>query len=133
METSNDALIRSYSALSNAHFSGRDASAILGVSYYSLRRRVGGYRRFAHLTNADLDRMVAAVLRETGMIGVESVRARMLSRGMLVQRSHIRAAVQRVDSAGAARRRRRCLRRRIYHVPYGNFLWHVDGWLKLVR
>ena len=39
----------------------------------------------------------------------------------------------RVNPTAAARRWSRTVARRVYHVPYPNSLWHIDGNMRLIR
>lgn len=55
------------------------------------------------------------------------------NRGIIVQRSRVRAAIHRVDPENTALRRSVTIRRRVYHVDGPNCLWHVDGNHKLIR
>lgn len=67
-------------------------------------------------------------------IGPESVRARLLGQGILVQRQRVRASLLRTDPAAAAQRTlSQRLYRRAYHVAGPNSLWHLDGNHKLIR
>ena len=50
-----------------------------------------------------------------------------------VQRSRLRASIQRVDPNTIALRRRETIRRRVYCVDGPNNLWHIDGNHKLIR
>ena len=50
-----------------------------------------------------------------------------------VQRSRLRASIQRVDPNTTALRRRETIRRRVYCVDGPNKLWHIDGNHKLIR
>ena len=50
-----------------------------------------------------------------------------------VQRSRLRASIQRVDPHATALRRRETVQRRVYSVNGPNSLWHIDGNHKLIR
>ena len=53
------------------------------------------------------------------------------SKGIQVQRSRLRQAIQSVDPSGV--QRRKTITRRVYSVPCPNYLWHIDGIHKLIR
>ena len=50
-----------------------------------------------------------------------------------VQRTRLRASIQRVDPHATALRRRETVQRRVYSVDGPNSLWHIDGNHKLIR
>ena len=51
----------------------------------------------------------------------------------LVPRQALRNSIYRVDGSEVAMCSTSTIRRRIYSVPYPNFVWHVDGHHKLIR
>ena len=51
--------------------------------------------------------------------------------GVLVRREDARLVLLELDPQNVDKRRRRRLRRRIYHSPGPNFVWHIDGHDKL--
>ena len=53
------------------------------------------------------------------------------SYGLVVDRETVRVALQALDPEGVARRSRKRLIRRKYHVNGPNFIWHIDGYDKL--
>lgn len=61
------------------------------------------------------------------------IRALLRAQGVLVTRSRVREMLIRVNPAAAARRWSRTVARRVYHVPYPNSLWHIDGNMRLIR
>ena len=52
---------------------------------------------------------------------------------MWVQRTRLRASIQRVDPHATALRRREIVQRRVYSVDGPNSLWHIHGNHKLIR
>ena len=51
--------------------------------------------------------------------------------GIQVPRETFRILVTELDPVGIQERRKRSLRRRTYHTPGPNYVWHVDGYDKL--
>ena len=52
-------------------------------------------------------------------------------RGIVTDRETVRHILRQIDPDGVESRRRRRLRRRMYHNRGPNYLWHIDGWDKL--
>lgn len=50
-----------------------------------------------------------------------------------MQRSRVRAAINRVDPENSALRWATVITRRVYSVPWPNSLWHIDGHHSLIR
>lgn len=61
------------------------------------------------------------------------MRALLHSQGEVITRSRVRDMLARVNPTAAARRWSRTVSRRVYHVPYPNSLWHIDGNMRLIR
>ncbi len=57
----------------------------------------------------------------------------LVRQGIRVSRKSFRSALHRVDSAGIQARSLTTIRRRIYSVPYPNYIWHIDGHHKMIR
>ena len=57
----------------------------------------------------------------------------LVTRGLLVPRSHLRASIHRVDPENTAARRSVTIRRRVYFADGPNAIWHIDGNHKLIR
>ena len=98
-------------------------------------------QKYAALSDDELDLVVCEACLGNRLIGPEAVRARLISKGMQVQRRRVRESMLRVDPATAAERclfSRPC--RRVYNVAGPNSLWlwkpqadHLDGNHKLIR
>jgi hypothetical protein len=54
-------------------------------------------------------------------------------RRIVVQRRRVRTSLQRTDPTATAKRWSQTATRRTYSVPTPNFLWHIDGHMKLIR
>ena len=61
------------------------------------------------------------------------VAGHLLKEGVRVQRAKLRRSIHRVDPEGVAERRSVAVRRRAYHVPSPNEVWHIDGHHKLIK
>lgn len=113
--------------------SGAATARVFGMTIDALRWRMGRLRQASNITDVELDAVVRWIVSENELTGERMLIGRLRARGIMVSRQRVRDSVSRVDAAGAALRRRRRLRRRVYFVPYCNFLWHIDGWHKLRR
>jgi hypothetical protein len=47
--------------------------------------------------------------------------------GVHVTRVRLRASIHRTDPHGVVERGRHVIRRRVYSVPYANYVWHIDS------
>lgn len=63
----------------------------------------------------------------------QMMRALLHAQGVIVTRSRVREMLTRINPTAAARRWSRMVARRVYHVPYPNSLWHIDGNMRLIR
>uniref|UniRef100_A0A0F8BQL1 Integrase catalytic domain-containing protein n=2 Tax=Larimichthys crocea TaxID=215358 RepID=A0A0F8BQL1_LARCR len=61
------------------------------------------------------------------------MRAYLHAEGIVVQRRRVRETLNRIDPAAAAQRWSQTVARRMYHVPFPNSLWHIDGHMRLIR
>ena len=112
-------------------------AAIMGVSRCTLYRRmidegrvIGGY---SLISDADLDSIIHGVKLDHPHDG-EVMMAGYISRiGIHISRARLRASIHRVDPEGVAARSRHVIRRRVYSVPYPNFVWNIDSHHKLIR
>ena len=57
----------------------------------------------------------------------------LVTRGLLVPRSRLRASIHRVDPENTAARRSVTIRRRVYFADGPNAIWHIDGNHMLIR
>lgn len=113
------------------------AARQLGVSRTTVwRRRVSlqtlpAINQFSTISDSELDSIIVDILHH-GNAGESYVCGSLRSRGFRIQRWRIRERLREVDAEGRAERRRRTLRRRVYHVPVSNYLWHIDSNHKLI-
>lgn len=104
----------------------------LRVNYrqFDLRRA----QQFASISDDELDDLVREIVSGNDLIGPESVRASLRSRGLMIQRRRVRDSMLRTNPAAAAfRSLMERPERRSYSVQGPNSLWHIDGNHKLIR
>ncbi|XP_072558004.1 uncharacterized protein [Paramormyrops kingsleyae] len=120
-------------------FTTREIADILGVSKRTVKRRLRQFNlslqsHYTNLTDSDLDERVQEVVNGNDELGVESVRARLIGIGVVVQRQRVWQSLNRIDPGAAAHRAMsHRLHRRTYSVAGPNSLWHLDGNHKLIR
>ena len=61
------------------------------------------------------------------------IQGHLTSKGVHVQRDKVRKAIHTVDTEGVEKRKQKPIKRRVYSVPFPNYIWHIDGNHKLVR
>ncbi|XP_078016898.1 uncharacterized protein LOC117250648 isoform X2 [Epinephelus lanceolatus] len=97
---------------------------ILGCSSSFLYKRtkllgIPVRRRFSVIDDEELERhMMRGLLRADGL---------------LLPRRRVREMLAHINPAAAARRWSSTVARRVYHIPYPNSLWHIDGNMRLIR
>ncbi|KAL1270812.1 hypothetical protein QQF64_029828 [Cirrhinus molitorella] len=89
--------------------------------------------RMAAVDEAELENVVRRLQREFPNSGNEIMRALLIAEGLRVSRQRVREMLVRINPAAAARRWSSTVARRVYHVPYPNSLWHIDGNMRLIR
>ena len=112
-------------------------ASILGVSRATVYRRLeeAGISPddSSPLTDNQLDEIITSIKRDHPNDGEVLLQGHLLRQGIRVSRQALRNAIHRVDHENTVARRRMVVRRRIYSVPYPNYIWHVDGHHKLIR
>ena len=120
-------------------FSWQKISEILGVSRWSLHRRVRemnlpNIREFSLISNDELDTLVKEYINRHGETsGQTYITGYLRSLGLHIQRQQIRDCMARVNSDNAFLRWGMIVARRRYHVPWPNSLWHLDRHHSLTR
>ena len=63
------------------------------------------------------------------------IQAYLITEGLRLPEHRVRASPERVDPTGIAIRwsQHQCIHRRVYYAPHSNALWHIDGYMALVR
>ena len=103
----------------------------MGLSEHRLRIR----QTYTDMNYSDLDGLVRCILREFPNAGYKKMTGFLLARGIRLQQSRIRSAMQRVNPEGCLLRslELNVLHRRSYQVYGPLALWHLDGNHKLIR
>ncbi|CAC5376050.1 unnamed protein product [Mytilus coruscus] len=119
-------------------FSRKCMASLLHVSISSIKRRLRDYRillrrRYAVISDTDLDNHVRRITQFNRSLGQRMVQGILKTEGIVLQRRRVAESLIRVDEAGIAIRWCRTIRRRSYQVSGPNALWHVDGNHKLIR
>lgn len=109
----------------------------LGMHRHTVRRNLlrHGLSRNKHsnISDTNLDQIVRAFKQHTPDAGVRYLIGFLRRHGLRIQKYRIYASLQRVDGLGQALRRNSAIRRREYHSPRPNALWHSDGHHKLIH
>ena len=120
-------------------FSWCKIAKLLGVSRWTIHRRIEKYnlqetREFSDLSDERLDELVMTYISTHGpATGQGYVAGYIKSLGLRVQRKRVRESMARMDPQNTALRWGVVVSRRMYHVPWPNSLWHLDGHHSLIR
>lgn len=108
---------------------------LLEVSRATLYRRLkeNNIVSYSSLTDNELDETVRSIKVYHPNDGEVLMQGHLRSMNICVSRRSLRESIHRVDKTGVADRQRRVVRRKIYSVPYPNYVWHIDGHHKLVK
>ncbi|MED6259061.1 hypothetical protein ATANTOWER_016409 [Ataeniobius toweri] len=60
------------------------------------------------------------------------MRALLCAQGVTVTQARVREVLTRTSPTSAASRCSQTVARRVYHVPYPNSFWHIDGNMQLI-
>ena len=120
--------------LMSQHFSWQESATILQVSVKTLQRRAKewGIIKFSLTSDSQLDQAIGEYLHECPHAGEAVIIGHLRSINICVQRSRIRAAVQRRTGCNG-QSSHQAIVRRTYDVSGPNALWHVDGNHKMIR
>ena len=125
--------------LRGLNFSWSKISKMFGVSRWTIMRRVEEYglselQQFSDISDDRIDAIIRDYMSRHGSTTGEPLMSGYLhSLGLHIQRSRIRAAINRVDPRNTALRWGALVSRRRYFVPWPNSLWHIDGHHSLIR
>lgn len=112
------------------------AASILGISrptLYKLMRQFHISRsKFVPLTHDELDSTISEIKAQHPHLGEVMLNGHLHSRGIVVQRHRLRESIRRVDATGVELRRTGAITRRVYNVPWPNFIWHIDSNHRLI-
>ena len=121
------------------NFSWCKISQMFGVSRWTVMRRVQEYglsdlQEFSNISDNRIDDIIRDYMSRHGSTTGEPLMSGYFHcLGLHVQRSRIRAAINRVDPRNTALRWGALVSRRKYYVPWPNSLWHIDGHHSLIR
>ena len=124
--------------LRGLNFTWTKIAEILGCSRSTLYRRLEeeGISRdcyYANITDGQLDATISQIKESHPKDGEVMILGHLRRRGIRIQRWRVRASIHRIDPINTALRRRRTVRRRVYHVSGPNAVWHLDGNHKLIH
>ena len=91
------------------------------------------FNGFSDITDEDLRSIVSDIQQEMPDIGQSMLRGVLIARGIHVSTVRLRECLSELDPINSVLRWASPIRRRVYYVPYPNFLWHIDGNHKLIR
>lgn len=114
----------------------KDIGRVLGVSYKTVMRRAKqlgmAKRTYDDISREELVAEVkAAYERGSGGQGYRSIQAQLEGRGIKAKRDQIASICREVDPEGSRQRYTNTKMRRMYKVPWINYVWHIDGHHKL--
>ena len=119
------------------NFSVVKISKILGVSRSTIYRRLEEngrcVQKYSFISNDLLDVEVKRICQQYPRDGEVMITGHLAHRGIHVTRAKLRASIHRVDPQGVASRSLHTIKRRVYEVPYSNYVWHLDSHHKLIR
>ena len=122
---------------SNRKITITELARSLQVHRHTLRKQLRdhGIARPVHSTisDQDLDELIAAYKELHPKSGIRYVLGFLSQVGLHIQRARVRDSLRRTDALGQALRNHATIDRRVYIVPFPNYLWHIDGHHKLIR
>ena len=89
-------------------------------------------RKFSDISDKDLEYLVRAFKLMKPNSGLRYVMGFLEGNGLRVQKWRVRMTLHRLDGLRQALRNHAAIDRREYTVPYSNYLWHIDGYHKLI-
>ena len=111
----------------------RDLGVSIPSLYKFIRENGISHQKYSTLSEQEVENSVKEVKKRHPNAGEIMIQGHLQSQGLTLQRHKIRKAIHAVDPDGVEARRRPTIKRRVYSVPYPNYLWHIDGNHKLIR
>ncbi|XP_067938690.1 uncharacterized protein [Watersipora subatra] len=105
------------------------------LSKLSLRKGIcrRGYNLTADIETI-LEKLLELINSSSGLIGYRTVWQILNNEyGLNVRQRDVMLLMKIVDFEGVQMRKCRTLKRRVYHAPGPNYVWHIDGWDKLKK
>lgn len=125
--------------LRELRFTWTDIAKVFGVcrrTLYNVRVSNGMlevYPSFTSISDENLNHHVKEIKKDMPDIGYNMMRGVLQARGIYVSIPRIQKSISEVDPINTALRWASPISRRVYGVPYPNFVWHIDGNHKLIR
>jgi transcriptional regulator with XRE-family HTH domain len=118
--------------------SQRALAKCLGIGRDTLRQNLKdqelyGAVKFADISSDELDTVLRFYKNLKPNSGIRFAAAFLRFLGVRVQKEYIRLSLKRIDGLGEILRNHAAIDRRTYEVPRPNYLWHIDGYHKLIR
>ena len=88
---------------------------------------------FTEISDRELDRIIRRIKIDHPNDGERMMSGHLVSRGIFVQRTRLRASIHHTDPHNTALRRSIAIRRRVYYAEGPNAVWHLDGHHKLIH
>jgi hypothetical protein len=104
----------------------RDLGVSRPVLYKFIRKNGISHEKYSTLSEQEVQNLVAEVKKKHPNAGEVMLQGHLQSKGITLQRHKIRTAIHVVDPDGVEARKRPTIKRRVYSVPYPNYLWHID-------
>ena len=119
-------------------FTVRNIADLLGVSVSTITRRMTMFNlavrdTYSSISDGELDYIICGVQQQHPNWGNRLMYGHLISIGIRVQFNRVRESQSRIDPEGSFLRKLRILNRRKYFVPGPQWLWHIDGYHKLIR
>ena len=112
-------------------------ASMLNISRATLYRRLEDAGISPHaqtpLSEQQLDDIIQSIKRDHPNDGEVLMQGHLLRQGIKITRQELRDSLHRVDHLNIVARQHSVIRRRVYSVPYPNFIWHFDSHHKLIR
>ena len=109
----------------------------IGVHRHTIRKHLDIHNipqpAYSTITDEDLDTLLLAYKELKPASGYRYAMGFLLDHGLRVQRERVKASLRRIDGLRHVLRNHAAIDRRVYVVPYPNYLWHIDGHHKLIR
>ena len=90
-------------------------------------------QKYSCISNDVLDIEVKKIIQMYPHDGEVIIAGHLAYKGIHVTRARLRASIHRVDPQGVTARSIDTVKSRVYHVPFSNYLWHLDSYHKLIR
>ena len=124
--------------LRNLKFTWDRIASIVGVSRSTLYRwlkeeGLSTSITYSNISDQSLDPLITTIKRQHPHDGERLMLGHLVSYGIRVQRTRLRASIHRVDPINTSLRRSIAIRRRTYHSNGTNAVWHIDGNHKMIH